>query len=67
MPSVVPPARPPGPPSAYSNQNYAITAAMLERATGVAWEELARTQTESDDCRPLANDRGGSEQMGSPY
>ena len=27
------------------------------------WEELARTQTESDDCRPLANDRGGSEQM----
>ena len=42
--SRVPPARPPGPPSAYSNQNYAIAAAMLARATGVTWEELARTR-----------------------
>lgn len=42
--SRVPPARAPGPPSAYSNQNYVIAAAMLERATGVDWEELARTR-----------------------
>ena len=42
--SHVPPARPPGPPSAYSNQNYAIAAVMLSRTTGVAWEELARTR-----------------------
>ena len=42
--SRVPPARLPGPPSAYSNQNYAVAAAMLARATGVAWEELARTR-----------------------
>lgn len=40
----VPPARPPGPPSAYSNQNYAIAAAMLARASGAAWEELARSR-----------------------
>jgi len=42
--SRVPPARAPGPPSAYSNQNYAIAAVMLERATGVDWEELVRTR-----------------------
>ena len=42
--SRVPPARPPGPPSAYSNQNYAIAAAMLARATGVDWAQLARAR-----------------------
>jgi CubicO group peptidase (beta-lactamase class C family) len=36
------PETPPGTKHVYSNQGYAIAGAMLERKTGLAWEELMR-------------------------
>ncbi|MCX7826058.1 MAG: beta-lactamase family protein [Verrucomicrobiae bacterium] len=37
-----PPEAPPGTKSIYSNQGYSVVGAMLEKATGQAWEELMR-------------------------
>ena len=39
-----PPAKPPGTHWIYSDSGYAIAGAMLERATGMAWEDLLRTR-----------------------
>lgn len=39
-----PPAKPPGTHWIYSDSGYAIAGAMLERASGMAWEDLLRTR-----------------------